>query len=347
MTVPVKNLPTLFDQPDTVASVMLNGTPLTYSDDDQADELPFPDDGSGNRASLFRVYSSSANTYHIGVSGYDDQGFDGTATGDGHPETGTYALTLARINPTVLGGAFLDTDPTNNSFVGADAISIGSSGASVAVSQLLANDVDYYALNLTQGQIVSFLTAPLEDLPFSFDVPDTLIGLFNSSGTEIASNDDAGDEGLNDLNPDLGSDNPIANATNVIWGSAMRVLVPATGVYYLGVTGYGDDGFTGGHSEFGKYGLLVGTVTPSAPTPGDFDNNGVSDARDYVIWRKGFGTLYDIDDYNDWRANFGSPPGTGSGDIVSGGQVPEPASMACLLIAVCAMGRRRWIERRT
>jgi hypothetical protein len=319
---------------------MLNGTLLTYSDDDDAGELPEP--ASGNRASLFRFYSSSANTYHIGVSGYDDQEFDGVTTGVGHPEVGAYALTVARINPTVLGGAFPDNDLTNGSIAGADPITIGSTGASVAVSQLQANDVDYYALNLTQGQVVSLMTAPLEDLPNSFDLPDTLIGLFDSSGVEIVSSDDAGDEGLNDLNPNLGSDNPISANTSVIWGSAIRALVPATGVYYLGVTGYGDDFFTGAHSESGKYALMVGTYTPSSgSTPGDFDSNGIFDARDYVIWRKGFGTTYDMDDYNDWRANFSSPSGTGSG-----GQVPEPASMLWLLVLAGAFVSRRFVDRR-
>jgi len=37
------------------------------------------------------------------------------------------------------------------------------------------------------------------------------------------------------------------------------------------------------------------TLVPSIP--GDFNNNGVVDAADYVVWRKGLGTTYDQNDY--------------------------------------------------
>jgi hypothetical protein len=71
---------------------------------------------------------------------------------------------------------------------------------------------------------------------------------------------------------------------------------------------------------------------------GDFNNDGAVDAADYIVWRKGLGTVYTPDDLNTWRANFGVTLGAGSDTIAKGGAilpiVPEPASV--LLVAVGA-----------
>ncbi len=88
-----------------------------------------------------------------------------------------------------------------------------------------------------------------------------------------------------------------------------------------------------------------GAVTFSTDTPGativlvpdslagDFTRDGVVDAADYVVWRKGLGTDYTQDDYDAWRANFGETAGVGS----SSGTVPEPATI--LLLLLTAAGR--------
>lgn len=67
---------------------------------------------------------------------------------------------------------------------------------------------------------------------------------------------------------------------------------------------------------------------------GDFNFNGVVDAADYVLWRKGLGTIYTQADYNAWRANFGQA--IGSGSFVNG-SVPEPRSVVTLLVGILAM----------
>jgi hypothetical protein len=80
--------------------------------------------------------------------------------------------------------------------------------------------------------------------------------------------------------------------------------------------------------------------------PGDYNKNGVVDAADYVLWRKGDlaadsngDTLVDQVDYDFWRANFGSPsPGAGAG--LSGASVPEPASL--ILVVVGLLGTCSW-----
>lgn len=84
--------------------------------------------------------------------------------------------------------------------------------------------------------------------------------------------------------------------------------------------------------------------------PGDFDWNGVVDARDYIRWRNTMGTaanqgtgadadfsgVIDNGDFAIWRANFGktySTAGSGAGSAVGASMVPETASAALVLVA--------------
>jgi hypothetical protein len=62
---------------------------------------------------------------------------------------------------------------------------------------------------------------------------------------------------------------------------------------------------------------------------GDFNHNGTVEAADYVAWRKGLGTAYQVSDYATWQASFGKvAPGAGAG--VDLAMVPEPGT--CILI---------------
>jgi hypothetical protein len=119
------------------------------------------------------------------------------------------------------------------------------------------------------------LIASLSDLDTSFNVPDTLIGLFDASGTNLlVTNDDSGgysflfsqDPETGEfvrVGPDLSSDFPGNEFGG--YASALRALIPVDGSYYLAVTGYGDEGFEGAHSEFGAYALLVGVAAVPEP----------------------------------------------------------------------------------
>ncbi len=84
-----------------------------------------------------------------------------------------------------------------------------------------------------------------------------------------------------------------------------------------------------------------------AGVDGDYNNNGVVDAADYVLWRDGGPLQNDPTpgvqpaDYNLWKANFGKTPGSGS----SLAAVPEPAT-AILMFSVVVGGllmRRRGV----
>lgn len=68
--------------------------------------------------------------------------------------------------------------------------------------------------------------------------------------------------------------------------------------------------------------------------PGDYNHDGSVDAADYVVWRRGLGTIFNHDHYDLWRANFGNTLGMGSGgsgEIITA--VPEQSSIMLLNLA--------------
>jgi hypothetical protein len=92
--------------------------------------------------------------------------------------------------------------------------------------------------------------------------------------------------------------------------------------------------------------------TTSAVTPGvlgDYNNNGVVDGADYVLWRNGGPLQNEVDvpgtvnaaDYTAWRARFGNTSGSGAGLNAAG--VPEPGTMLPVLAGLvgASFGRRR------
>jgi pimeloyl-ACP methyl ester carboxylesterase len=84
----------------------------------------------------------------------------------------------------------------------------------------------------------------------------------------------------------------------------------------------------------------------SMPVPSDFSGDGVVDAADYVMWRKGLGTDYTQNDYDVWRAHFGETADGGSAGYPLGASaqsppaVPEPS--AFLLAAMALINLFPW-----
>jgi hypothetical protein len=106
----------------------------------------------------------------------------------------------------------------------------------------------------------------------------------------------------------------------------------------LGTTGFG------GTSDGPYQGIIENP--PSEPAlAGDYNEDGIVDAADYVVWRKGLGTLYIQAQYDVWRANFGQTAGGGtalrSADTLSTA-VPEPITLAPLLLTAAGW----WLRRR-
>jgi hypothetical protein len=70
---------------------------------------------------------------------------------------------------------------------------------------------------------------------------------------------------------------------------------------------------------------------------GDFNNDGAVNTADYVVWRKGLGTIYGQFHYDVWLG--GGKTAAGSLLVVS--VVPEPATIAMLLAAMLIVSLRR------
>jgi hypothetical protein len=95
-----------------------------------------------------------------------------------------------------------------------------------------------------------------------------------------------------------------------------------------------------------RVGLSFADVTPVATVPvlaGDYNNDGLVDASDYVAWRKGIiqnetvsPDVVDDLDYDEWLEHFGTGE-AGSG----GGAVPEPASVVLCVIGIIGFLSRR------
>ena len=86
--------------------------------------------------------------------------------------------------------------------------------------------------------------------------------------------------------------------------------------------------------------ILLDNVAVAPIGPGDYDGNGVVDAADYVVWRKGLGTIYTQNDYSVWRTHFGQTVGSGA---MANAAVPEPATLILLIVLAdgCCLRRRR------
>jgi hypothetical protein len=82
------------------------------------------------------------------------------------------------------------------------------------------------------------------------------------------------------------------------------------------------------------------TMLAMAPIPGDFNEDGIVDAADYVEWRSQLGTTYTQADYEVWRAHFGQTAGNAaalpSGEALAAA-VPEPSTASILLLAAVVM----------
>jgi hypothetical protein len=89
---------------------------------------------------------------------------------------------------------------------------------------------------------------------------------------------------------------------------------------------------------------LVGLAFEGAPIPappGDYNNDFVVNAADYVVWRKTDGTQAN---YDTWRASFGQAAGAGAaiGSAEFNG-VPEPGTIVILLVGTLSLSLRHRI----
>jgi hypothetical protein len=159
-------------------------------------------------------------------------------------------LTLLLIASTA-AALLTDQEPSNDSMSTAaiqfTPLTILDGDAGTFTFFVGGGDIDFIGIgDLFAGDVVTLLTTPLVDSP-DFEIPDTIVGLFDSTGTELCIGDDA-------FNNDL--DN-----TPTGFGSLCRFEVQDDGDYFAGVTGFSAVPFDGAHFEEGDY-LLSVTVLP-------------------------------------------------------------------------------------
>jgi hypothetical protein len=93
--------------------------------------------------------------------------------------------------------------------------------------------------------------------------------------------------------------------------------------------------------------MRVLTSLSTAQLTGDYNDDGLVNAADYIVWRNHFGDTFSlinedptaspgivtVEDYDVWAANFQNPPPL---DTALGSPVPEPATATLLFVIVLA-----------
>jgi hypothetical protein len=157
------------------------------------------------------------------------------------------------------------------------------------------------------------------------------------------------DDSYDDLNLELwsvedGTATSLISESSSLYNNSehFSFTLPFTGEYALRVRWLGEVFDTIGDMDQESYGLAWSAV---AAIPGDFNHDGAVDAADYVVWRRGFGTLFSENHYEVWRAHFGKSVAiiaTPSSIERLSAAVPEPANFAlgvAGLIFVCVRNR--------
>ena len=138
-------------------------------------------------------------------------------------------------------------------------------------------------------------------------------------------------------------------------GSTYNWTISYTGnITWAGTVGvdYGNSGQVVSISDTGGVDVVLkglSSVIGPQGVPGDYNDNGVVDGADYVLWRNGGPLENEVDnpgtvnaaDYTAWRVRFGNTSGSGAGLHAAG--VPEPGTMVLVFAGLvgASLGRRR------
>jgi hypothetical protein len=84
-------------------------------------------------------------------------------------------------------------------------------------------------------------------------------------------------------------------------------------------------------TDVAPYGNVVVQTVSTAGTPGDFNDDGLVDGRDFLLWQQGGSpTALSAGDLSDWQTNYGT------GTLAAVSAVPEPATLS-LVAAVAGL----------
>lgn len=232
MTTPLGSLGTNFATPDTRLSMHQAGGSAIIDNDDAGV------DGRGGGA----VGPVRGSAIRYGAGGTDN--YTARVRGFGAGDTGSFAITSAKITPG-MGYDFNDIEG-NDTPADAQLISLGVMQAKVGFGSLTNDDIDYFAVNMLAGDVLSVMTAPMSSLASqNFLIVDTRLDIRDGAGNIIITNDDAGSDGWG------------ATSGLPVRGSVLRYEATADGVVYFAVRGFGSN-------DVGDYAVLVSLI----PAPG-------------------------------------------------------------------------------
>jgi hypothetical protein len=141
-----------------------------------------------------------------------------------------------------VASATIDEVEPNNSLATAQVLPFGTPGSEAVLGSLTPGDVDFYSVDLVAGHL---FTANIFDFTPGDDTDnDSVLALFDSDGDLIALDDDGGPGFL----------------------SVLFLIVPETGTYTIGVTGFPDFDFVGDHGEDFIYKLVINRSVPAPAT---------------------------------------------------------------------------------
>ena len=211
-------------------------------------ELASNDDAFGQLDSFLQYTVSETGTYYVGLSSYGNTRYDASVAGSGRRgrTVGDYVVTMSHDGPTDPGSD--PTTPTppvasvepNDSIATAFPLAVIDGRARVTGTigngEYYGADVDLYSINLWAGSDLRIdIDARTLSTPSTLD---SYLRLFDSSGRQIARNDDFG--GSHD--------------------SQITFTIQATGTYFIGVSSYGN----------GRYNPSVDGSGRSGRTSGDY-----------------------------------------------------------------------------
>ncbi len=225
-----------------------NGQQLAFNDDANA-----PGENVVGFDAYLRYTFASSGTYYISVSNNNNTQYD-PITGNGDIAGGANAIGTYKL---IVNGLPFDPDQTISTATNLGSITSAVTTVSAIISPDI--DVDMYAVDVTAGQIVDFnINTPING-PGGLG---SYLRLFNSSGQQLAFNDDAAAPG----------------ETVVGFDAYLRYTFPTAGTFYIGVSNYnniqydpltGSDDTAGGFYSIGDYTLMVDTPVSAPNDPDD------------------------------------------------------------------------------
>ena len=246
-------------------STNASATSATYTNGQSVKNLTSTNGGTVN---LYAVWSKNATTSY--TLSYNANG----GTGAPSSQTGSTSYTISSTVPTRFGYTFLGWSKSNNATSGTyepgDSITLSSNTTLYAVWRLdstsITADSSYNATISTGGEMKYYTFTPSSSgkyVIYSTSTEDTRVYLYNSSGTELDSDDDDGDGNNFRLEYNLTAGTTYRYGIRY-YNSSKTGIIPFTFGRVYNVTYYANGGTGAPSSAEADYGA---TFTLSSTTP--------------------------------------------------------------------------------